>query len=83
MSNVAEGFESRTPALLVDFLGRAKGSAGELRSQSYVALDAGYIDRPEFEQLIERTEQCSRQLSRFMTSLASRRVGEDGASYEV
>ena len=38
MSNIAEGFESRTQALFVDFLGRAKGSAGELRAQSYIAL---------------------------------------------
>ena len=25
MSNIAEGFESRTPALFINFLGRAKG----------------------------------------------------------
>ncbi len=31
MSNIAEGFESRTQALFIDFLGRAKGSAGEVR----------------------------------------------------
>jgi four helix bundle protein len=41
MSNIAEGFESRTQALFIDFLGRAKGSAGELRAQAYVALDSG------------------------------------------
>ena len=34
MSNIAEGFESRTTALFVEFLGRAKGSAGELRAQT-------------------------------------------------
>ena len=28
MSNIAEGFESHTQALFLDFLGRAKGSAG-------------------------------------------------------
>ncbi|NEO92599.1 MAG: four helix bundle protein [Moorea sp. SIO3G5] len=43
MSNIAEGFESRTQRLFLEFLGRAKGSAGELRSQAYVALDAGYV----------------------------------------
>lgn len=36
MSNIAEGFESRTQSLFVDFLGRAKGSAGEVRSQLYM-----------------------------------------------
>jgi four helix bundle protein len=44
MSNVPDGFESRTRPLFIDFLGRAKGSAGELRAQCYVALDAGYVD---------------------------------------
>ena len=33
MSNIAEGFESHTQALFIDFLGRAKGSAGEVRAQ--------------------------------------------------
>ena len=39
MSNIAEGFESRTQSLFIDFLGRAKGSAGELRSQLYCDCD--------------------------------------------
>ena len=43
MSNIAEGFESRTRAMFIEVLGRAKGSAGELRAQCYVALDAGYL----------------------------------------
>ncbi len=37
MSNIAEGFESRTNLLFKDFLGRAKASAGELRAQAYIA----------------------------------------------
>jgi len=45
MSNIAEGYESRTRALFIDYLGRAKASAGELRAQTYVALDAGYLNR--------------------------------------
>ena len=31
MSNIAEGFESRTQALFIDLLGRAKDSAGEVQ----------------------------------------------------
>ena len=41
MSNIAEGFESRTNILFKDYLGRAKASAGELRAQVYVANDIG------------------------------------------
>jgi four helix bundle protein len=60
MSNIAEGFESRTQALFIEFLGRAKGSAGELRAQAYIALDAGYLGEPEFQALLDQADKCSR-----------------------
>ncbi len=72
MSNIAEGFESRTQALFVEFLGRAKASAGESRAQTYVALDAGYLDQKEFDELFDLTDKCGRQISRFMTYLKSK-----------
>jgi four helix bundle protein len=71
MSNIAEGFESRTQALFIDFLGRAKASAGEVRAQSYVALDAGYQSQSQFDTLFDQADKCSRQISRFMTYLES------------
>jgi four helix bundle protein len=43
LSNIAEGFERGSNAELIHFLYVAKGSAGELRAQMYVALDQGYI----------------------------------------
>jgi len=69
LSNIAEGFESRTQSLFIDYLGRAKGSAGELRAQAYVALDAGYLASAEFEQVFDQVDKCSRQLSRFIQYL--------------
>jgi four helix bundle protein len=69
MSNIAEGFESRTQPLFIDLLGRAKGSAGELRSQAYVALDVEYIGQSQFQQVFDLAEKCSRQISRFMAYL--------------
>jgi len=69
LSNIAEGFESRTQSLFIDYLGRAKGSAGELRAQAYVALDAGYLTTVEFEQVFDQVDKCSRQLSRFIQYL--------------
>ena len=87
MSNIAEGFESRTQALFADFLGRAKGSAGALRAQLYVALDAGYIKEEEFVRLTGQAESCSRLLHRFMIYLEAqpntRRVRESIVEYEV
>lgn len=87
MSNIAEGFESRTQALFVDYLGRAKGSAGEVRAQLYVALDAGYLDQAQFDELYDLADKCSRQLARFMQYLQrhanARRVREDTIEYSV
>ena len=69
LSNIAEGFESRTEGLFLEFLGRAKGSAGELRAQVYVAHDAKYLARPQAIRLRAECEKCSGQISRFMAYL--------------
>lgn len=66
MSNIAEGFESRTKTLFIEFPDRAKGSGGEVRAQAYAALDAGHISQPEFSALFALAEKCSRQISNFM-----------------
>lgn len=85
MSNIAEGFESRTQALFIDYLGRAKASAGEVRAQTYVALDVGYLNQDQFDELYGLAERTSRQLSRFITYLRSqsdRSIREESSTYE-
>ncbi len=62
MSNNAEGFESRTRPQFIDFLGTAKASAGEVRSQLYVAYDQGYLDDEDFEAVSDQADKASRQL---------------------
>ncbi|MGC8960591.1 MAG: four helix bundle protein [Chloroflexia bacterium] len=83
LSNIAEGFESRTKALFVDFLGRAKGSAGELRAQAYIALDRGYISQAQFGQVHDLADKVVRQLANLMAYLKaqprSRRSGAKSA----
>ncbi len=87
MCNIAEGFESRTQSLFIEFLGRAKGSSGELRSQAYIAQDIGYIDHDQFHQLFGLTDKCSRQIARFIQYLEtqpnSRRIRENKIEYDV
>ena len=41
MSNIAEGFESRTDSQFINFLGMAWASVGEVRAQLYTASDQG------------------------------------------
>ena len=87
MSNIAEGFESRTDVQFVNFLGMAKASAGEVRAQLYVALDQTYITDEQFKEAFALAETCARQISKFITYLEAnprkRRISDDDAEYEV
>lgn len=87
LSNIAEGFEGQSQAVFIKHLGHAKGSAGELRAQLYIAKDQGYITEEEFNTMFSTAEICSKQLSRFIQYLESqpnaRRVREDGVTYNV
>lgn len=87
MSNIAEGFESQTQRLFITFLGRAKASAGEVRSQLYIALDRGYISQEQFSAACDLADKSSRQLYRFISYLETtpnvRRVRDDQIEYRV
>ncbi len=87
MSNIAEGFESRTDVQFINFLGTARASAGEVRAQLYVAVDQKYITEEQFKESYELAEKSARQIAKFITYLESnprkRRVADDGSAYEV
>jgi four helix bundle protein len=87
MSNIAEGFESQTQAMFIKYLAHAKGSAGELRAQLYIARDQGYITDEKFTMILSLAETSSKQLARFIQYLESqpnvRRVREEGVTYDV
>jgi len=71
-SNIAEGFARRSNREFVQFLFIAKGSAAELQSQLYTALDLAYLDQDGFDRLSEDTEVLSKQLSRLISYLRTR-----------
>ena len=69
MSNIAEGFERNGTREFIQFLATAKGSAGEVRAQLYVALDQGYVEQLLFDDLIQLITKISRMLSGLMSYL--------------
>lgn len=71
-SNIAEGFERDSEKAFLHFLAVAKGSAGEVRSQLYVALDEGYVDQETFDQLCELAASTMRQIGGLMSYLRGR-----------
>ncbi len=71
-SNNAEGFERNTDKEFVYFLYVAEASAGEVRSQIYLAFDLEYISKLEFEELLESVTEISKLLSGFIKYLSTK-----------
>ncbi|HEY0048674.1 MAG TPA: four helix bundle protein [Pyrinomonadaceae bacterium] len=60
MANIAEGHGRRTTTEFANFLNIARGSAIELQSHLYVALDLNYIEQTEFREAYEMLDEVSR-----------------------
>lgn len=69
MSNLAEGFDRGGRAEFHQFVVIAKGSCAELRAQLYIALDAGYLAKQEFEDLYYLAMEVSRIIGGLRASL--------------
>lgn len=69
MSNIAEGFERGGDVEFRRFLAIAKGSAGEVKAQLYVALDAGMIDQAKFDSLYKKATETGNLVGGFMRYL--------------
>ena len=68
-SNIAEGSERHTEKEFVNFLYIAKGSAGELRTQIYIASKLGMITPQQQQDLITRCKEVSRMIARLINQI--------------
>lgn len=70
-SNIAEGCERNSDKDFARFLSIAKGSSGELRTQVYIGLEAGYIDPELGKRWIRECREISRMLHGFIKTLST------------
>ena len=80
ISNIAEGFERGGTREFAQFLAIAKGSAGEMRAQLYVAYDQSYIDQKQFDELINDLDEVSKMINGLLGYL--RRSGVKGTRFK-
>ncbi|SDL04819.1 four helix bundle protein [Franzmannia pantelleriensis] len=70
-SNIAEGMSRGTSKDKHRFLLIAKGSCAELRTQIYIGIDIGYIDKTTGNQWIQETREIAAMLSGLMDKLSN------------
>ena len=70
-SNIAEGMERDTVPDQVRFMVIARGSIGELRTQIYIGIEIGYIDKTMGEAWVDESKELSAMLTGLIRSLRS------------
>ncbi|MBS4027326.1 MAG: four helix bundle protein [Ignavibacteriales bacterium] len=71
ISNIAEGFERDGRKEFIQFLSIAKGSAGEVRSLLFVAIDNDYIEKEEFKTLYANANEIGKMIGGLINYLRS------------
>ena len=69
-SNIAEGVERNSDKETLNFLSYAKGSCAELRTQIYIGMDIGYINKKIGSQWIQETKEITAMLVGLMKSIS-------------
>jgi four helix bundle protein len=80
MANIAEGFGRSGSVEFIQFLAVAKGSACEVISHVYVALDQGYVSQEEFDRLNSLAEKTVDLIGGLMRYLQKSSI--KGAKYK-
>jgi four helix bundle protein len=71
MSNITEGFDRDGNKEFCNFRSVAKASAGEVRSQLYIAMDQNYISVVEFERIYNMADETGKIIGGLMRYLRS------------
>jgi four helix bundle protein len=69
MANIAEGFGRRSNKEFSNFMNMAHGSAAEVQSHLYVALDQSYIPQEVFQMHYDEVDAVSKMIQGFMKYL--------------
>ena len=69
MSNIAEGFNRNGKKEFIQFLAIAKGSAAEVQSQLYVALDNNYVNESDFQSAYDIVVSIQKMIGSFINYL--------------
>lgn len=72
-NNIAEGFEYNSRVQFIKFLGYAKGSAGELRSQLALLVEVNRVSKDEYQNIKEELVGLSRQIKALITYLKNKK----------
>jgi four helix bundle protein len=75
-SNIAEGFERGSTQEFIRFLFIAKGSAGELRTQLYLAIELEYLEHETGSIFKEECRHISGMIQSLITSLQKKKDSE-------
>lgn len=70
-SNIAEGYERDSDKDRVKFLSYAKASCAELRTQIYIGIEIGYIEKTSGLQWIDETKQLSKMIYCLMKKISA------------
>jgi len=71
-SNIAEGMERSSDKEKERFLDTAKASCAELRTQTYIGIDIGYLDKDVGKQWIMETKEISAMLVGLIRSIRAK-----------
>lgn len=81
MSNIAEGHDRSGTGEFIQFLAIAKGSAAEVRSQLYVALDQNYLNDEDFRGLSTLAGETGRMVGGLIKYLSTSKYA--GTKYKT